>query len=217
MLIEDRQLINARRPELWDFLMDIPKVAECMPGVADIRLSSPDEYEVTMKVKVGAIDLKFEAKLRVLGRDRENWTATMEVAGAERGVGGAVSAMMTMILEDADPATELLLRMDAKILGKLAEFGQPVMRRKAKAMTAEFAQRIGERFGPSEAVDGRGLQAAASGSDTTRLGSEPRSSAGVLSRLLQRVRSSLRRRFRKSNRSFRTARQAPLDDELRGG
>ena len=90
MLIEDRQLINARRPELWDFLMDIPKVAECMPGVADIRLSSPDEYEVTMKVKVGAIDLKFEAKLRVLGRDRENWTATMEVAGAERGVGGAV-------------------------------------------------------------------------------------------------------------------------------
>jgi carbon monoxide dehydrogenase subunit G len=189
MLIEDRQLINAPRPELWDFVMDIPKVAECMPGVADIRPSSSDEYEVTMKVRVGAIDLKFDAQLRVLERDRDHWTAKMQVTGAERGVGGAVNAVMTMMLADVDSATELQLRMDAKILGRLAEFGQPVMRKKAKAMTAEFAQRIGERFAPPDVAAGHVLDGTA---PDRHARPDRRFSEGVLSRLLRRLRSSLR-------------------------
>jgi hypothetical protein len=170
-----------------------------------------------MKVKVGAIDLKFDAQLRVLERDREHWTAKMQVAGAEHGVGGAVSAMMSMVLTDVDTGTELLLRMDAKILGKLAEFGQPVMRRKAKTMTAEFAQRIGERFGPSDAVVGRGLDAAVSDSETRRTRTDWTSSARVLSRLLRRIRSSLRRWSRKEQQmATDPADRSRVEDGLKG-
>jgi carbon monoxide dehydrogenase subunit G len=195
VLIEDRQVINVQRSDLWDLLMEIPTVAECMPGVAEIRSEGPDEYKARMSVKVGAINLKFDAQLRVLERDREQWTAKMHVAGAERGVGGAVNAALTMMLVEAGTATELVVRIDAKILGRLAEFGQPVMRKKATAMTAEFAQRIGERVAPSDGlvvpsggVNGRGV---ANGTRPTVV--ETQSHPSALSRLLQRLRSFWRR------------------------
>lgn len=169
--------------------MDIPTVAGCMPGVAEIRSEGPDEYRAGMSVKVGVIKLKFDAQLRVLERDRERWTAKMQVAGAERGVGGAVNAMLTMMLMDAGTATELVVHMDAKILGKLAEFGQPVMRKKATAMTAEFAQRIGERVAPSDGLIAPEREA----NGSVAHASSP-SVPSSRSRLMERIRS-LRRRW----------------------
>ena len=210
MLIEDRQMINAERSELWDFLMEIPAVAECMPGVAEIHPEGPDEYKARMGVRVGAINLKFDAHLRVLERDRERWTAKMQVAGAERGVGGAVNAALTMMLVDAGTATELVLHMDAKILGKLAEFGQPVMRKKATAMTAEFAQRIGERFAPADgsAVSGRVSDGIAVADGAGPIIAHNKANPSALSLRLRRITSSLRRWAEGIYARFRTGGRA---------
>lgn len=146
MLIESRELIDVPRAQLWDFLMNIEQVGECVPGVSDVRLVAPEEYETTMKLKVGPISLKLDSRLRVVERDREHWTAKLEAKAAERGVGGNVSALFTMTLAEAGPgSTELLVMTDARIVGKLGEFGQPVMRKKAAAITAGFAQTIAER------------------------------------------------------------------------
>ncbi len=218
MLIEDRQIINAERSELWELLMEIPTVAECMPGVAEIRSEGPDEYKARMSVKVGAINLKFDAQLRVLERDREQWTAKMQVAGAERGVGGAINAAMTMMLMEVGAATELVVRIDAKILGKLAEFGQPVMRKKATAMTAEFAQRIGERIAPSDGlvVAGDGLDARGAPDGTRPTIADTQSHPSALWRLLQRLRS-LRRRWGTKYRRLRSSRRVQGDEGLKSG
>jgi carbon monoxide dehydrogenase subunit G len=151
MLIENRQIIAAPRSDLWEFLMQIEQVGECIPGVTEVRLVAPEEYETTMGVKVGPINLKFEAKLHVVERDREHWTAKMRAEGTERGVGGAVNATFTMTLEElSEDATELFVQTDARILGKLGEFGQPVMKKKAGTITEQFARTVGERVGRSD-------------------------------------------------------------------
>ena len=71
----------------------------------------------------------------------------------ERGVGGTVSSVFTMTLVDrgAD-GTELMVTTEAKILGKLGEFGQPVMKKKAAAITQEFARNIGDRLAEQRAA-----------------------------------------------------------------
>jgi carbon monoxide dehydrogenase subunit G len=51
-----------------------------------------------------------------------------------------VNAKATMTLvPKGDAETELQIHTDASILGKLGEFGQAVMRRKADQVMAEFA------------------------------------------------------------------------------
>jgi uncharacterized protein len=155
MLIENRQVIAAPRSELWEFLMEIEQVGECIPGVTDVRLVGPEEYDATMRMKVGPIDLKFDAKLHVLERDRESWTAKLRAEGTERGIGGAVKAVFAMTLDELSPrSTELFVRTDARILGKLGEFGQPVMKKKAAVITEQFARTVGERVARHDGAPG---------------------------------------------------------------
>jgi carbon monoxide dehydrogenase subunit G len=151
--IEDSELIAAPREDLWDYLMQIEKVGECIPGCESVRRIDDDAYETTMRMSVGPIKLRFEAHLNVLERDRENWVAKMKAEGAERGVGGTVSSVFTMqLLERGAEGTELLVTTEAKILGKLGEFGQPVMKKKAAAITLEFARNIGDRLAEQRAA-----------------------------------------------------------------
>jgi uncharacterized protein len=150
---EDRQVIASPRQELWDFLMQIEKVGECIPGCDSVRRVDEDAYETTMRITVRPIKLRFEALLQVVERDQANWAATMKADGAERGVGGTVHALFTMTLvELGEQETELVVNTDAKILGKLGEFGQPVMNKKAAAITQEFAQALGARLAEQRAA-----------------------------------------------------------------
>jgi hypothetical protein len=166
-----------------------------------------------MQVKVGAIDLQFDVELAVLERNREDWTAKMRVAGADDGLGGAVNATMTMVLLNVDMPTELFVHIDAKLLGKLGEFGQPVMRKKAKTMTAEFAQRINDQLAPREAalaphvppdIPGRRM-------NTKRHGGWFYS---LLTSLREGVRSRLRHRASRHNRRLSEHGEVMIDGQV---
>ena len=148
MKFENRATVPASREKLYDFLMDVKSVSECVPGVENVREIDPDHYQATMKMRVGPIALRFEGKMSIVERDREHWRAVMQAEGTDRGVGGSVNARMVMALQERAPnETELVVDTDANVLGKLGEFGQPVMRKKADSITQEFARNISQRVG----------------------------------------------------------------------
>jgi carbon monoxide dehydrogenase subunit G len=142
----NRATVPADRETLWNFLMDVKKVGECVPGVEQVQELDPDNYQATMKMRVGPIGLRFDGRMSVVERDRDNWRAVMRAEGADKGVGGQVRANIVMTLEESSPtSTELLVNTDANVMGKLGEFGQPVMRKKADSMMQQFAENISKR------------------------------------------------------------------------
>ena len=146
MQFENRATVPASREALWDFVMDVKRVGECVPGAEDIREIDPDNYQAVMKMRVGPIALKFDGKMSVVERDREHWKAVMRAEGTDRGVGGAVKANIVMTPHEQGPgSTELVANTDASVMGKLGEFGQPVMRKKADSIMQEFARNISQR------------------------------------------------------------------------
>ena len=148
MKFENRAVVPASREKLYDFLMDVRSVSECVPGVEDVRELDRDHYQATLKLRVGPIALRFEGKMSIVERDREHWRAVMQAEGTDRGAGGSVNARMVMtLLERAPTETELMVETDANVLGKLGEFGQPVMRKKADSITQELARNISQRVG----------------------------------------------------------------------
>ena len=82
-------------------------------------------------------------KVIVVERDRENLRARMQVQAAEKRLNSAVNAHATLTaVPRADNETELQIHTESSILGKLGEFGQAVMRRKADQIVEEFARNM---------------------------------------------------------------------------
>ncbi|MCH6544926.1 MAG: SRPBCC family protein [Deltaproteobacteria bacterium] len=143
MKFNQRAVIAAAREPLWDFLMDVPKVAQSLPGVEKIEQLDPDTYQGTLKIRVGPISINLQGKIIVEQRDRDNWRATLRADASDRLAAGAVRAKTTMELKDLSATeTELLVDTDVSIMGKIGEFGQPIIRRKADAMLKEFVENI---------------------------------------------------------------------------
>jgi len=138
-----RAVIPVAREPLWDFLMDVPKVAKSLPGVETISQIDDTTYQGTLKVRVGPISLNLQGKIIMEQRDRESWRAALKAEASDRMVAGAVKGKTTMELKEIGPKeTELLVETDVNILGKIGEFGQPIIRKKADQMLQEFVENI---------------------------------------------------------------------------
>ena len=143
MIVEQHVTIAAPVDRVWDFMMDIPSVSRCVPGVDAFEKIDDDTYEGALKVKVGPIGVRLQGRVVVAERDRENLTSRLKVSAAEKRIASTVNARTTMTLvPKGDTETELNIHTEASILGKLGEFGQAVMRRKADQVMAEFARNM---------------------------------------------------------------------------
>lgn len=143
MKFNQRAVIAVAREPLWDFLMDVPKVAQSLPGVEKVEQLDPDTYQGTLKIRVGPISINLQGKIIVEQRDHDNWRATLRADASDRMAAGAVRAKTSMELKDLSATeTELLVDTDVSIMGKIGEFGQPIIRRKADAMLKEFVENI---------------------------------------------------------------------------
>ncbi len=143
MKFNQRAVIPMAREPLWDFLMDVPKVARSLPGVETVSQIDDTTYQGTLKVRVGPISLNLQGKIIMEQRDRGSWRAALRAEASDRMAAGAVKGKTTMELKEIGPKeTELLVETDVNILGKIGEFGQPIIRKKADQMLKEFVENI---------------------------------------------------------------------------
>jgi carbon monoxide dehydrogenase subunit G len=143
MKFNQRAVIPVGRELLWDFLMDVPKVAQSLPGVESVSQLDETTYQGTLKVRVGPISLNLQGKIILEERDRERWRAALRAEANDRRAAGAVKGKTIMELKEISPKeTELLVETDVNILGKIGEFGQPIIRKKADQMLQQFIENI---------------------------------------------------------------------------
>jgi uncharacterized protein len=148
MRFENEATLSAPRDAVWSFLMDVPNVATCVPGAEDVKqLDSDSSYSGVMKVRVGPISLSLSGIVTIDERDQLAGRATMSAQASDRRVGGAVNAKVTMTISEASPGqTHLSVVTDANVLGKLGEFGQPVIRKKSEQIMEQFVINVQKRL-----------------------------------------------------------------------
>jgi len=90
-----------------------------------------------------------EGRVTIEERRREAWQAALRADATDRRLGGGIRARAKMALAPAgDGATTLTVDTDLTILGKIGEFGQPVIKKKADALLQEFAANIRAALAP---------------------------------------------------------------------
>jgi carbon monoxide dehydrogenase subunit G len=155
MIIDQNVMIAAPAEKVWDFMMDVPAVSTCVPGVEEINEVSPDVYKGILGVKVGPVAVRLEGQVTLVEQDRENWLARMDIEATDRRIRGAVNAKAWMKLyPKEDGQTGLLIHTDASIFGKLGQFGQAVLRKKADQILAEFAANMSRKLTGEESASG---------------------------------------------------------------
>ena len=141
-------IIARDRESLWDFLMDVTNVAECMSGVREFRAIADDRYEGVLNVRMGPVNLNFAGIVTVAHRDRVNWRGELVAKAKDRRAGGGFSAHLRMRLdEESATATRLEIELESTVLGKIGEFGQPIVRRRVEKMLEEFSTELKARLG----------------------------------------------------------------------
>jgi uncharacterized protein len=127
---------------VWDFLMDVPRVAECMPGLEAFEPLGDDRYRGALSVPVGPVRLALDGVVTVTERDASTRRAAMRAEAKDRRLSGGMRATLTVRLVEADAGTEVQVAADATVLGRIGELGQPVIRRKADELMATFAANL---------------------------------------------------------------------------
>ena len=138
-------VIPVERERLWDFLMDVPNVGRCVPGVETIEAVDGGAYRGGLKVQVGPVRLSLDGTITVEEQDRSSWRARMRAEANDRRLGGGIRARLSLALAPAEGGTRLSIKTDLAVLGKIGEFGQPIIKRKADTLLEEFARNL--RFG----------------------------------------------------------------------
>lgn len=148
MILDQKVVVHADVNKVWDFLMDMPAVSACVPGVESFEKIDDDTFLGALKVRVGPIGVTLSGKVIVVERDREHHRSRMDVQAAEKRLNSAVSAHATLSLAVlSESETEIQIHTETSILGKLGEFGQAVMRKKADQILAEFARNMVKAIG----------------------------------------------------------------------
>ena len=147
MNFEHSCTVPVARETLWNFLMNVPQMATCVPGVSEVVATGEDQYAGRMKVTFGPIRLTLQGELSIQEIDQTHWRAVGRAEANDRRVGGGVhiSAELTLV-EQEGAQTQLAIQTKARLMGKLGEFGQPVIRKKADKIVAEFARNVAKHF-----------------------------------------------------------------------
>jgi len=142
MKFEQRVELEADPQTVWDFVMDVPSVAKCIPGCESLEDLGDNRYKAIVKVKVGPIGLALASEISIVEKDEAAKTAALRVEAADKRVGGAVKATMNMKLTPNGTGTILDVDTDANVMGRIGDFGQPVIRKKADQTLQEVAANL---------------------------------------------------------------------------
>lgn len=139
MKINNEFTVGVPVEEAWNIMLDLERIAPCLPGAA-IQGSEDDEYQGTMKVKIGPITANYKGTVKIEEADAENHRAVMEATGRDARGQGTASAKITSTLEEQGDSTRVQVETDMKLTGRAAQFGRGIAQDVATKMLGQFAE-----------------------------------------------------------------------------
>ena len=116
----------------------------CIPGAEKIELIDERTYDCLIKQKVGPISVRFKFQA-VLTNMEPPTHVELEGEGEDIGKAGRFTQRTTIDLKEIEQEeVEISYTCNANIVGKLAMFGDRILKAKAKTLEADFTSALKE-------------------------------------------------------------------------
>jgi uncharacterized protein len=142
MKLTHSAVVHAPRAKVWKLITDVPAAARCVPGVAAVTPSGAGKFKGSLLVQLGPVRLVLDGDIALTSTDEAAGKASLRADAKDTRLGGTVRATMDLALVDNGADTELRIASDVQIAGRIGEFGQPVIQRKADQLMTQFAECI---------------------------------------------------------------------------
>ena len=145
MKLENRFTVHVPRAQALQVLLDVERIAPCMPG-ATLTSRDGDDFTGTVKVKVGPINLTYGGQAKFVSVDEAAGIVVIEGSGKETRGTGTAKALVTCRLVDKGDTTDVEVDTDLAITGKPASFGRGVLADVSGKLVDQFAACLGQEI-----------------------------------------------------------------------
>jgi uncharacterized protein len=152
MKINNEFTVGAPIQQAWDTMLNLERIAPCLPGAAIQEEKDEGEYDGTMKVKIGPITANYKGTVKFEEVDEENHRAVLQATGRDARGQGTASATIVSTLQEEGEGTKVSVETDMKLTGRAAQFGRGIAQDVATKMLDQFASCLEEEItgGPEE-------------------------------------------------------------------
>src|SRR6185436_9378803 len=142
MKFENTFEVEAPIDEVYATLLDVERVAPCVPGAEVIEKSGDDAYTIAIKVRVGPISMTYKGNVEIVERDDENHRAVMRARARETRGQGTADARVALALTQDGPTTNGTMEDDVQLAGRAAAMGRGVIQDVSAKLVSTFAQNL---------------------------------------------------------------------------
>ena len=130
--------------DAWKVLMDIRRIAPCMPGAALTDVVDEHTYKGRIGVRLGPVALTFAGTVKFEEIDDVNHTARVAAQGSDAKGRGAANAIASFQLEPASSGTKVLVHTNLTLSGAVAQYGRGVgiIQMTAAQIISQFANNL---------------------------------------------------------------------------
>jgi carbon monoxide dehydrogenase subunit G len=146
MLVEQKFRVKAPIQKVWEFILDPQKIGSCVPGCERIEVTGDNVYESSVRVRVGLISLTMKSKTTVTEKDPPRHLKSV-TEGQDALKAGTIHQESVVDLKEVSPnEVEVFYSANTRVVGKLATFGEKIMRATAKKLGDQLAENIRARL-----------------------------------------------------------------------
>jgi carbon monoxide dehydrogenase subunit G len=135
-------------PEAWKVLLDIKRVAPCMPGAELTEVVDENTYKGKINVRLGPVALTFAGVVKFEHIDAANYTARVAAQGTDAKGRGGANAASVFRLEPAGGGSKVLVHTNLALSGAVAQYGRGVgiIQATAAQLMNQFATRLKDQL-----------------------------------------------------------------------
>jgi uncharacterized protein len=156
MKIETSFAVPVPPAEAWPLLLDVPRIAPCLPGASLTEDLGEGRYKGQATVKVGPVQLTFAGEARITDVNDEARTARVIAKGADAKGRGSASATASFALMPEGEGTRVDVVTDLQLVGAVAQYGRGagLLKEIANELVKQFSENLRreiERSAPNTA------------------------------------------------------------------
>jgi carbon monoxide dehydrogenase subunit G len=130
--------------QAWAMLMDIRRIAPCMPGAALTEVIDAQNFRGKIAVRLGPVALAFAGRVQFEDVDEANHSAQVKAQGSDDKGRGSANATATFRIEPADIGSRVFIHTDLMLSGAVAQYGRGVgmIQATAAQIIGQFASNL---------------------------------------------------------------------------
>ena len=142
MILTHEFTVEGDLETVWRVLLDLERVAGCLPGATIRATADEGRFEGEMKVKMGPMTVIYDGSARLVEVDEDAHRAVIALRAREAKGQGTALATVTNHVEQFGSAVRVRAETDLQVTGPQARFGRAIMEDVGNRVLGEFARRL---------------------------------------------------------------------------